>query len=420
VGSSIASHPPGLPARVILLLSTAVFVNYVDRGNLATASPLLKDELGLSNSQIGLLLSAFFWSYAPLQPVAGWLAQRFDVRHVLAIGLVIWSAATTLVGLVSTFASLFALRILLGLGESVAYPCIAKLIAQRAPEHERGRANGLIAAGQALGPTFGTLGGGLVMAQYGWRAGFIAFGLVSFLWLLPWLVVTRGGSVTAGVASGMGPLPYGELLKRRALWGASIGAFCSFYSYYFLLTWLPLFLVKAHGFNVKDMAKIGAGVYAVHAASSAVIGWASDRWILAGTSPDRVRKALLVGGLAGTAILMLLCSNAGSTQIIWLLAATGLLFGTQTPNIYSLAQTLGGPRAAGQWMGVQNLIGNLAGVVAPVVTGAVLDRLGSYFWAFAISAVVALAGCLAFGVVIPRIEALDWPQHPAEPVAASA
>src|ERR1700690_2559575 len=163
--------PPGLPLRVVLVLATAVFINYVDRGNLATASPLLKDEMGLSNSQIGVLLSAFFWSYAPLQPIAGWFAQRFDVRHVLAIGLTIWGTATMLTGLAAAFATLLVLRILLGIGESVAYPCICKLLAQRAPEHERGRANGLIAAGQALGPAFGSLAGGLVMARVGWREG---------------------------------------------------------------------------------------------------------------------------------------------------------------------------------------------------------------------------------------------------------
>jgi MFS family permease len=293
------------------------------------------------------------------------------------------------------------LRILLGIGESVAYPCMAKLLAQCAPEHQRGRANGLVAAGQALGPTFGTLVGGLFMAHFGWRAAFVAFGLASLLWLLPWLAVTRGGAVTTGVASAMRPLPYRELLRQRALWGSSIGAFCSFYSYYFLLTWLPLYLVKAHGFSVKEMAQIGAGIYAVHAASSALFGWASDRWIVRGVSPNRVRKSLLVGGLAGIAVLMLLCSSAGSTAAIGLLAATAVLFGTQTPNIYALAQTLGGPRAAGQWMGVQNLIGNLAGIAAPLVTGVVLDKLDSYFWAFAISAAVAVAGCAAFGFLIP-------------------
>ena len=411
---STPTTPPGLSVRVVLLLATAVFINYVDRGSLATASPLLKDELGLSNSEMGVLLSAFFWSYAPLQPVAGWLAQRFDVRHVLGAGLLIWATATALTGLATTFAELLALRILLGFGESVAYPCNSKLLAQRATEHERGRANGLIGAGQALGPTFGTLVGGLVMARFGWRAAFVAFGLVSLLWLVPWAAVTRGGAATGGAASIMRPLPYRIILKQRALWGSSLGSFCSFYAYYFVLSWLPLYLVKAHGFSVSEMAQIGAGVYAVHAASAAAVGWWSDRRIIAGASPGRLRKTLLVGGLLGVAVLMMACARAGPALSILLLASTAALFGTQTPNIYSLSQTLGGPRAAGQWMGVQNMIGNLAGVAAPLITGLVLDATGRYFWAFAIAAGVALAGTFAFGMLIPQIEPVAWPEHGAK------
>jgi MFS family permease len=409
-----------LPLRVVLLLATVVFINYVDRGNLATASPLLKDELGLSNSQIGLLLSAFFWSYAPLQPIAGWLAQRFDVRHVLSAGLTVWATATMLTGLAATFSTLLALRILLGIGESVAYPCLCKLLAQRAPEHERGRANGLIAAGQALGPTFGTLVGGLVMARFGWRPAFVAFGLISLIWLLPWYLVARGGAATMGLGSAQRPLPYLTIIKNRSLWGASLGQFCSTYAYYFVLSWLPIFLVKTHGFSVRQMAQIGAAVYAVHAASSAAVGWASDRWIIAGASPNRVRKTLLVAGLVGVAILMLVCANAGASMAIAILVTTAAVFGTQTPNLFAISQTLGGPRAAGQWMGVQNLIGNLSGVVAPLVTGFVVDRTGQFFWAFTIAAGVALTGCFAFGILIPRIAPVVWPDYPTKPEPAPA
>jgi MFS family permease len=292
-------------------------------------------------------------------------------------------------------------------GESVTYPCNSKLLAQHAPEHQRGRANGLIAGCQALGPTFGTLVGGMIMASLGWRAAFVAFGFVSLLWLLPWLIVTRGGTATAGAQHGA-PLPYLTLLKKRALWGASLGQFCSTYSFYFVLTWLPLILVKSYGYSVKEMAQIGAGVYAIYAASSFLTGWASDHWIMAGASANRVRKTLLVAGLVGIAILMMVCASAVSTAAVMLLAATAALFGTQTPNIFAISQTLGGPRAAGQWMGVQNFVGNLAGVVAPSVTGLVVDYTGGFYWAFAIAAGVTLLGCLAFGVLIPRIEPIDW------------
>lgn len=404
------AEPTGVPVRIVALLAIAVFINYVDRGNLATAGPLLKDELHLSNAQFGVLGSAFFLSYAPLQLVAGWLAQRFDVRYVLAAGLVIWAIATSLVALATSFATLLALRLLLGVGESVTYPCNSKLLAQRAPEHQRGRANGVIAGCQALGPTFGTLVGGLVMASFGWRAAFMAFGLISLLWLLPWLLVTHGGTALAGAPQGA-PLPYLTLLQQRALWGASLGQFCSTYSFYFVLTWLPLILVKSYGYSVLEMTRIGAAVYALYALSSLLTGWASDRWILAGASANRVRKTLLVGGLIAIAILMMVCASAVSTAAVLLLAATAALFGTQTPNIFAISQTLGGPRGGGKWMGVQNFVGNLAGVVAPSVTGYVVDRSGGFYWAFVIAAGVTLLGCLAFGVLIPRIAPIAWSQE---------
>jgi MFS family permease len=412
--------PPGLSMKVVLLLSAAVFINFVDRGNLATASPLLKDELGLTNSQIGLLLSAFFWSYAPLQPVMGWLAQRYGVRYVLPAGLALWAVATSLTGLVTGFALLLVLRVLLGIGESVTFPCNCALLAQRAPVHERGIANGLSGASVALGPVFGTLVGGLVMARFGWRAAFIAFGLASLAWLLPWHLATRSGEAAAPLAGDTRPIPYLKLLGQRALWGASLGHFCSSYAAYFVLTWLPLYLVKAHGFSMAEMATIGAGIYAVQAFSATVTGWASDRWIVEGASPNRVQKTLLVAGMLGNATVMMACASAGAATSIALLAASGACQGVIIPNIYAISQTLGGPRAAGQWMGVQNMIGNLSGVLAPLITGFVVDRTGHFYWAFAIAAAVALVGALAFGVLIRRVEPVVWAADRPVPATAPA
>lgn len=410
--------PPGLSMKIVLLLSAAVFINYVDRGNLATASPLLKDELALTNSQVGLLLSAFFWSYAPLQPVAGWLAHRYGVRYVLPAGLALWAIATVLTGLVTGFALLLLLRVLLGIGESVTYPCNCALVAQRAPVHERGIANGLSSASLALGPVFGTLVGGLVMARFGWRAAFIAFGLASMAWLLPWHLATRAGEAAAPIGRETRPIPYRELLGQPALWGASLGHFCSSYTLYFVLTWLPLYLVKAHGFSMSEMARIGAGIYAVQAISAIVSGWASDRWIVAGASPNRVQKTLLVCALMGNAAVMMACASAGAATSIALLAASGACTGMINANLYAISQTFGGPRAAGQWMGVQNMIGNLSGVLAPLITGFVVDRTGHFYWAFAIAAAVALVGALAFGVLIQSIEPVVWAWD--RPVPATA
>src|SRR5215470_17283380 len=156
----------------LTLLVVSVFINYVDRGNLSIAVPLLKNELGISASQLGILLSAFFWTYTVMLFVCGWFVDRFDASRVLALGYLVWSLSTAATGLVHGFAMLLLARLFLGMGESVAFPCYSKILARHLPEHRRGFANGAIIAGMKLGPAAGTLGGGLLMANYGWRPVF--------------------------------------------------------------------------------------------------------------------------------------------------------------------------------------------------------------------------------------------------------
>src|SRR6185436_17886013 len=163
------SQRPPLPRGVIPVLGLAVILNYVDRANLATAAPLVQSELALSGAQIGLLLSSFFWVYAPAQVLAGWLVHRFDIRIVLAAGLTLWGLATAMTGAAVGFTSILVLRLILGLGESVMFPGYQLILARETTEQERGRANGFIGAGQGLGPMLGTLFGGLAMARFGWR-----------------------------------------------------------------------------------------------------------------------------------------------------------------------------------------------------------------------------------------------------------
>ena len=396
------------PWPVVALLSVAVFINYFDRGNLATASPVLQGELGLSSWQMGVLFSAFFWSYAPLQPLAGWLAQRFDVRYVLGCGLALWALATMLTGLATSFITLLALRVALGVGESVSYPCNAKFLSQHASLAERSSANGLIAVGQALGPSCGTLAGGVLVAHLGWRPTFVVFGLLSLAWLVPWYVVTGRRAAREPASPSVPTVPYRELLATPSLCGTSLGHFCGNYAFYFMLTWLPLLLVKVHGFTLAQMAVIGASVYGAQALSAPATGWICNRWITAGATPGTIWKTTMVVGLCGVAAAMAVCASAGPTVSVGSLLAAGVFFGVQSAPLGSITQTLGGPRAAAQWMGIQNLCANMAGVLAPLVTGLVIEATGNFVWAFVVACAVTLAGAAAYPFVIRRVVPVAW------------
>jgi MFS family permease len=413
-GAPAVAVDAGLSRGIVILLAAAILINYVDRGNLATAAPLMQSELKLTNAQIGMLLSAFFWVYAPMQLVAGWMAERFNLTRLLALGLALWSLATLATGLVTSFAAILLLRLVLGLGESAFFPCSSKLLALRAGKHDRAAANGLIAAGMALGPTVGTLAGGLLMASFGWRAVMVAFGAVSLSWLWPWLAATRREPSVARAAA-LHPVSYAEILRQRSVWGASLGHFCSNYVLYFVLTWLPSYLVKARGFSMTEMATLGSFVYCLYAFSCTATGWTADRLVRGGASPNRVYKTFIVAASLGSAVCMLLCvSTAPSLSVLWL-AAAGIFFGFGSSMIFLIAQTLAGPRATGQWVGIQNFIGNFAGMLAPWLTGLILDRTGGFDWAFALAGLVALCGAVAWGIVIPRVETLRWREFAAQP-----
>ncbi len=400
-------NPGDISARVVALLTLAVFLNYIDRGNLSTAAPLIRDELALSNTQLGLLLSAFFWSYAPGQLPAGWIAERFDARLVLACGVAVWGAATALAGLVKGFVLLLALRVMLGCGESVMFPASSKILACEASERQRGRANGFLALGLYLGTAFGTLAGGLLMAHFGWRAFFIASGIATALWLWPWLRTSRPPVTLGPRGSRAGPRTL-TLLRRRELWGSCLGAFCGAYALYLVLTWLPVYLVKARGFSIAQMASIGSGVYALAALAGVLTGWVSDRAIAAGASGNRVRKTVMVVACGGLAVCLMVCASAGHLGSLLALGGCGVCMGVEVTGLYLCAQTLGGPNAAARWAGMQSFCFNIAGIAAPYITGVVLDHTGSFAAAFMIAAGLAIIGTLAFGVIVRHIETIDW------------
>ncbi len=405
---------PGPLLPVLFLLAISAFINYVDRGNLSIAAPMLKDELGISASQLGVLLSAFFWTYACLQPFSGWLVDRWNVNRVFAGAFFLWSAATAATGMVHTFVALMILRLLVGMGESVAYPSYSKILALNFEEEHRGRANAAISAGLVLGPGFGMLFGGLLMARFGWRPFFLALGLISLLWLAPWMRWMPKKRDTGSKRTNAPSLS--EFVRQRSAWGTSIGLFCGNYLNYFLITWLPFYLTRERHFSMDNMAKIGGMAYLLGACFATLTGWISDRWIVSGATPTLVRKTVIGSGLALAGVFVGLACVGGPSYSVAALVLGVVFFGVASSNIWAVTQTLAGPQAAGRWTGFQNLVGNLAGVVAPALTGLVLDRTGHFYWAFAILTAVALTGAASFVFVVGPVEQVIW--HKRLPAAA--
>jgi MFS family permease len=398
---------PGKLLIVIVLLAISVFINYIDRGNLSIAAPMLKDELGISAAQLGVLLSAFFWTYACLHLFYGWVVDRLNVNWVFAGAFLLWSAATAATGIVHTFAALFVLRLLLGMGEAASYPSYNKIIALNFNEEHRGVANAVLASGLLLGPGFGMLFGGLLMARFGWRPFFIVLGLASMLWILPWLRWMPKKQYAAQVETAGAPNLL-EFLLLRSAWGTCIGLFCGNYVNYFLITWLPFYLVRERHFSMDKMAKIGGIAYLLAALACTIAGWLSDRWIAAGETPSLVRKAFTGGGVGLSGIFLGLAVISGPRLCVTLVILGVVAFGVSAANIWAITQTLAGQRATGRWVGFQSFFGNMSGMVAPAVTGYVLQKTEHFFWAFLIVAAVAFAGAASWILLVGRVEPVIW------------
>ena len=407
---------PQTSMRLTLLIALALLINYVDRGNLATAVPLIQDALHLSNKQLGFLLSAFFYTYVIAMVPLSWVAERYGAHRVLGAGVAVWSVATLLTGFAGGFLSLLVLRLLLGLGESVSFPSSSKLVATAVEPARLGVANGLMAFGYLVGPAVGTVAGGLIMAHYGWRASFVLFGAISLLWLWPWSRVrvkpaqaVPSMDMTAAPAATPAASPtFGQILGQRGLWGTSIGLFASNYSFYFILSWLPDYLVKARGFSIQSMAVVAGGAYLINAIAALASGWVTDRWVAAGRSASLAYKTTMVvnhvvsiAAMAGMAFLPL----RGCIACLFLYE---IVLGISSPGVYAISQIMAGPSASGRWVGVQNACGNLAGILAPSITGILIGPQSSFSSAFGLAALVNVLGVLGWAVVLPRVVPLGW------------
>jgi len=392
-------------ALPLLLLVLSVLINYIDRGNLSMAAPLLKEEFGISASQLGILLSAFFWTYTAMLFVCGWLIDCFDVNRVLALGFLLWSLATAATGLVHGFTMLLVMRLILGIGESVAFPCYSKILAWHLPEQRRGLANGAIIAGMKCGPVVGTLGAGLLMARYGWRPVFVGIGLLSLVWLPAWMrVMPRDrDSIHLGVSPSVI-----DILRQRSFWATAAGAFCVAYPLYFMVTWLPFYLVHQQHLSMNDMVNKAALYYGVDAAAALATGCITDFWIRRGLAAGVIRKSAMALGWTTASVGFLGCSSAGPNSYFAWLMVTAVGCGIGNSGLWAFSQTLAGPQAAGRWTGLQNGIANLGGVIAPALTGFIVEWTGQFQAAFAITAGVCFLGAMSWIFLVGSLKQVTW------------
>ena len=394
-----AEKPTTLSNRawlILILLAVSGFLNYFDRSNLAVGATDIQRDLHLSNFDLGKLQSAFFWLYAAMQflGIAGWLVDRFNVCWILAAGFLVWSGATALTGIASGFATIFALRLLLGIGESIAYPAYSRILANQFANH-RGIANAAIDCGTKLGPAVGTLLGGLLMLKYGWRPFFLGLGFASLLWILPWSIwMPRGKGVAAredpaGIPSTL------EILKKRTAWATAFGLFCSNYFWYFLLTWLPHYLETERHFAKAKMTWLASLAYLLIGTSR-------------GHTPNRVRKTLSAVGLVMASTILGVVAAPGDRMAMAFLLFACFSFGIYAAQVFAMTQTLAGPRASGKWTGLQNGFANLAGASAAWLTGWITQTTGQFYWAFVAAALVVVTGAFFWVIGVRKLEQVEW------------
>ncbi|MBV9269267.1 MAG: MFS transporter [Acidobacteriaceae bacterium] len=403
------SRPSTLQWVALVLLVISVAINYADRGNLGVAASAIERDLRLNPEKIGILSTGFFWTYALFQLVAGKLIDRWNVNWVYAAGFLLWSAATGLVGLVSSLSVMFMLRLLLGAGESIAYPSYSKIIATSFPEQLRGTANAAIDAGSKLGPAIGVMAGVEMMRFFGWRGMFVAIGAASLLWLLPWCITAaKLPSRRIQKASAWAP-SYSELVTKRPVWGTVIGLFCGNYTWYFFLTWLPYYFERERHYHKQELAVMASLPFWAIAASSMLFGLLADFLIRQGYDPGRARQSFLCAGLTACCALTMAAvftERLLTSNLLLILAAAAL--GAWSSNHWALSQYLAGPAGAGKWTAFQNCLGNFAGVVGAWLTGSVLTWTHSFFVAFTIACAILLVGVLGYWIVVGKPEQVHW------------
>jgi MFS transporter, ACS family, D-galactonate transporter len=396
----VSAERPAGRWTLVALISTASFINYLDRGSLAVAMPILSKDLHLDPVAQGLALSAFFWTYTAMQIPMGRIVDRYNIKIVYAASFALWSLAAAATGMARGLWDLVTYRVLLGIGESVYLPGGMKVVSLNFKAEETAWPAGLFDLGTKLGLALGTAIDVFLLVRFGWRALFIRTGLAGLLWLIPWLMFYPSNRV---VAAAPRAIDWSSLARNRALAGICLGFFCWDYFWYFLISWLPSYLSTVRHMSMPKIALFGGLPFLIFAAAEAAGGWTAGVLVRRGASFSVVTKSFVTAGfLIGLLIIPAALAETSSASVAFLLASS--LAGIGCGSLISIPKFCAQEDEVALWVGIMNCAGNIGGVIAPLVTGIVIARTGSYVPAFLTTAVMMAIGILAYTLIVPSLE----------------
>ncbi|HGY9625925.1 TPA: MFS transporter [Pseudomonas putida] len=395
--------------RIFLILLLLTAINYIDRASLSVALPLIAPEFNLTPAMEGLMLSAFFWSYALMQIPGGLLLDRFHTRGIIGTATIAWGAFQALGAASHHWVVLLLTRIGLGVAESPIMPAGAKLNSSWLTPNERGRGAVLVDGGAPLGSALGAiLISGLIAWLGSWRLAFVVAGVGTILaGILAWKYIRNHpsehpgvneaelqhiteGNASAHAAATKARIPLRVLLKDRSIFAMFAGYSCILAVFYGLLTWMPSYLHKAHGLDISAMGGATFLIFMCGFIGELIGGWIGDKWRASGASPNLVMRTMFSGSALIAAVCILAAAFVASTGPVITLLCVAMFFIRWCGMYWCLPAIIGGPSRTGVLGGTMNFCGNMAGVLVPIAIGLIVQFTGEYFYALIFFVVAAL------------------------------
>jgi ACS family D-galactonate transporter-like MFS transporter len=431
--TNLEQRDPGTATRskvrygMLALVFVNVVINYLDRSNLSVAAAGLGDELKLSSVELGLIFSAFGWSYAALQIPGGLLADRVAPRILYAVCLMTWSLATVAQGFAKGFVSLFGFRLATGAFEAPSYPINNRIVTSWFPDHERASAIALFVSGQFIGLAFLTPVLVALQVHAGWRGLFIVTGLIGFVWGIVWYLFYRdpldhprvnkaeldyietGGGVfkkkVSEKISAWRKEDWQQVFSNRTLWGVYIGQFCVNATLWFFLTWFPTYLVQYRGLSFIKSGYLASIPFLSACAGLLLSGFISDNLITKGKSVGMARKTPIIIGLLLSGSIVGANYVDETPLIIFFMSLA--FFGAGMALISWVFVSLLSPKhLIGLTGGIFNFMGNLASIVVPIVIG-YLASGGNFKPALVFIGGLGIIGACSYMFLVGKIERLE-------------